>query len=149
MNSESAAKRKCLGVDCENDAGTLQCPTCLKLGMKESFFCSQDCFKRSWVSSHQHCTHGAGQESLCMRCPSAGARSTERTVFYSRLTLFRANTRRYINHRVISSVASLPPKLSLNPIQTLAFTILSQPSPIPGLYDLSIRSQSDEKFPKR
>ena len=149
MNSESAAKRKCLGVDCENDAGTLQCPTCLKLGMKESFFCSQDCFKRSWVSSHQPCTHGADQESLCMRCPSAGARSTERTVFYSSLTLFRANTRRYINHRVISSVASLPPKLSLNPIQTLAFTILSQPSPIPGLCDLSIRSQSHEKFRNR
>lgn len=45
------AKRKCIGVDCENDAGTLQCPTCLKLGIKDSFFCSQDCFKRSWVSS--------------------------------------------------------------------------------------------------
>ena len=41
--------RKCIGVDCEKDAGALQCPTCLKLG-KESFFCGQDCFKRSWVS---------------------------------------------------------------------------------------------------
>jgi len=51
MGSE-APKRKCIGLDCDNDAGTLQCPTCLKLGIKDSFFCSQDCFKRSW-SSHK------------------------------------------------------------------------------------------------
>ncbi|KAF7117888.1 hypothetical protein CNMCM5793_007219 [Aspergillus hiratsukae] len=41
------ATRKCIGVDCENNAGSLQCPTCLKMGT-DSFFCSQDCFKRSW-----------------------------------------------------------------------------------------------------
>lgn len=46
----SAAKRMCIGVSCINPSGTLQCPTCLKLG-KESFFCSQDCFKNSWVRS--------------------------------------------------------------------------------------------------
>ncbi|KAG0158999.1 hypothetical protein PDIDSM_6519 [Penicillium digitatum] len=45
------ANRKCRGVDCPNDAGTLQCPTCLKSGT-DSFFCSQDCFKRSW-SEHK------------------------------------------------------------------------------------------------
>ncbi|KAI3325314.1 methionine aminopeptidase 1 [Xylariaceae sp. AK1471] len=50
--SESLPERKCLGVDCENDAGALQCPTCLKLD-KESYFCSQDCFKRNW---NQHKT---------------------------------------------------------------------------------------------
>lgn len=44
----SVAKRMCIGVSCINPAGTLQCPTCLKMG-KESFFCSQDCFKNSWV----------------------------------------------------------------------------------------------------
>lgn len=49
MAAEPPAKRKCIGVNCENEAGSLQCPTCLKLGLKESFFCSQDCFKRSWV----------------------------------------------------------------------------------------------------
>jgi hypothetical protein len=43
------AKRPCAGGDCSNDAGTLQCPTCLKLGMKDSFFCSQECFGRNWV----------------------------------------------------------------------------------------------------
>lgn len=51
MTDEPPSKRKCLGVDCDNDAGSLQCPTCLKLGIKDSFFCSQDCFKKSWVSS--------------------------------------------------------------------------------------------------
>ncbi|WPG97285.1 Methionine aminopeptidase 1 [Acrodontium crateriforme] len=44
-------KRTCEGADCSNDAGTLQCPTCQKIG-KESFFCSQDCFKRNW-STHK------------------------------------------------------------------------------------------------
>ncbi|TVY84025.1 Methionine aminopeptidase [Lachnellula suecica] len=50
MATESPAKRKCAGGDCDKDAGTLQCPTCLKLGMKESYFCSQDCFKRNWAT---------------------------------------------------------------------------------------------------
>lgn len=49
MTSEPPAKKKCLGADCDNDAGALQCPTCLKLGIKDSFFCAQDCFKRNWV----------------------------------------------------------------------------------------------------
>ncbi|KAH8779464.1 peptidase M24, structural domain-containing protein [Hyaloscypha sp. PMI_1271] len=48
MAAEAAAKRKCSGADCDNDAGSLQCPTCLKLDIKDSFFCSQDCFKRNW-----------------------------------------------------------------------------------------------------
>ncbi|PMD24514.1 methionine aminopeptidase [Hyaloscypha hepaticicola] len=48
MASEAEAKRKCSGADCDNDAGSLQCPTCLKQGIKDSFFCSQDCFKRNW-----------------------------------------------------------------------------------------------------
>ena len=43
--------RQCMGLECPNEAGTLQCPTCLKLSLKDSFFCSQDCFKRSWVCS--------------------------------------------------------------------------------------------------
>ncbi|KZT54293.1 methionine aminopeptidase [Calocera cornea HHB12733] len=36
-----------MGVDCPNTAGKLECPTCVKLGIKGSFFCNQDCFKRS------------------------------------------------------------------------------------------------------
>ncbi|CAK7566378.1 MAG: Methionine aminopeptidase 1 [Sporothrix epigloea] len=48
--TDVSEKRPCAGGDCSNDAGTLQCPTCLKLGMKDSFFCSQECFGRNWVS---------------------------------------------------------------------------------------------------
>ncbi len=52
---EPAAKRLCAGADCDKDAGTLQCPTCLKLGMKDSYFCSQECFGRNWVCSPAPC----------------------------------------------------------------------------------------------
>lgn len=45
------APRKCSSKDCDNEAGSLQCPNCQKLG-KESYFCSQDCFKRNW-SDHK------------------------------------------------------------------------------------------------
>nr|POF24702.1 methionine aminopeptidase 1 [Quercus suber] len=46
-----AQVRKCEGGDCDKDAGSLQCPTCQKVG-KEAYFCSQDCFKRNW-STHK------------------------------------------------------------------------------------------------
>jgi methionyl aminopeptidase len=52
MGSEIVVVRKCMGGDCDNDAGSLQCPTCLKLGVKDSYFCAQDCFKRNWVSAN-------------------------------------------------------------------------------------------------
>ncbi|KAI9682037.1 MAG: Methionine aminopeptidase 1 [Caeruleum heppii] len=60
----SPVKRQCVGTSCGNEAGALQCPTCLKLG-QESFFCSQDCFKRSW-SDHKalHKSQGASLRSL-------------------------------------------------------------------------------------
>lgn len=48
MAAEVPIRAACMGVDCPNDAGSLKCPNCLKIG-KESSFCSQDCFKRSWV----------------------------------------------------------------------------------------------------
>ncbi|KAJ9643981.1 Methionine aminopeptidase 1 [Coniosporium tulheliwenetii] len=51
MTIDDSSPRKCLGKDCPNDAGSLQCPTCQKMG-KESYFCSQDCFKRNW-SEHK------------------------------------------------------------------------------------------------
>ncbi|XP_065884830.1 methionine aminopeptidase 1-like isoform X2 [Dysidea avara] len=37
----------CETQDC-NKPAKLQCPTCLKQGIKGSYFCSQDCFKGSW-----------------------------------------------------------------------------------------------------
>jgi methionyl aminopeptidase len=41
-------------VDCQvcGETSTLRCPTCLKQGLADSFFCSQTCFKDSW-SSHK------------------------------------------------------------------------------------------------
>ena len=49
-DAERPKKRKCDGADCDNDAEALRCPNCHKLG-KESYFCSQECFKRNWVIS--------------------------------------------------------------------------------------------------
>jgi methionyl aminopeptidase len=37
----------CETEGCSKDA-RLQCPTCIKLGIPGSYFCSQDCFKSSW-----------------------------------------------------------------------------------------------------
>lgn len=42
--------RQCSGGDCSNTVGSLQCPTCLKLSIEGSYFCSQHCFKKNWVS---------------------------------------------------------------------------------------------------
>jgi methionyl aminopeptidase len=59
INMAGDAPRKCAGADCENDAGSLQCPNCQKLG-KESYFCSQDCFKRNWAEhKKQHKSQNA------------------------------------------------------------------------------------------
>lgn len=45
-------KPVCASIECKNEAH-LQCPTCVKLGKNEnSFFCSQDCFKKTWVNNH-------------------------------------------------------------------------------------------------
>lgn len=38
---------KCETPNCGKDA-TLQCPTCLKLGIPGSYFCNQACFKGFW-----------------------------------------------------------------------------------------------------
>ncbi|KAK0725189.1 methionine aminopeptidase [Lasiosphaeris hirsuta] len=65
MAEEPPTKRKCLGADCDNDAGTLQCPKCLSLGIKDSFFCSQDCFKKNW-NTHKS-MHGKTETSIFHR----------------------------------------------------------------------------------
>lgn len=57
MAEEPPTKRKCLGVDCDNDASALQCPKCLSLGIKDSYFCSQDCFKKNWVRQNRPPLH--------------------------------------------------------------------------------------------
>ncbi|KAI1171726.1 methionine aminopeptidase 1 [Nemania sp. FL0916] len=55
-----STKAICLGVGCENDAGALQCPICLKLG-KESFFCSHPCFTKNW--SQHRAVHKPAEQS--------------------------------------------------------------------------------------
>lgn len=47
--------KKCAGADCDKEAGTLQCPTCLKQDIKDVYFCSQDCFKKNWVCKPVPC----------------------------------------------------------------------------------------------
>lgn len=39
----------CTGQGCSK-VSKLTCPTCLKLGIKDSYFCSQECFKGNWGS---------------------------------------------------------------------------------------------------
>ncbi|KAK7953360.1 methionine aminopeptidase- type I [Apiospora saccharicola] len=43
-------EKRCSGVDCDKEAGSLQCPTCLNQDIQGSYFCSQDCFKRNWAT---------------------------------------------------------------------------------------------------
>uniref|UniRef100_A0AAQ4PME8 Methionine aminopeptidase n=1 Tax=Gasterosteus aculeatus aculeatus TaxID=481459 RepID=A0AAQ4PME8_GASAC len=47
--ASTEARRECETEGCSEDA-KLQCPTCIKLGIQGSYFCSQECFKGSWVS---------------------------------------------------------------------------------------------------
>ncbi|MEE6460631.1 hypothetical protein FKM82_001046 [Ascaphus truei] len=41
--------RVCETEGCTSEA-KLQCPTCIKLGIQGSYFCSQECFKGSWAT---------------------------------------------------------------------------------------------------
>ncbi|XP_046584795.1 LOW QUALITY PROTEIN: methionine aminopeptidase 1-like [Haliotis rubra] len=51
MAAACVAARVCETPGCNSEA-KLQCPTCIKIGIPGSFFCSQDCFKGSW-SEHK------------------------------------------------------------------------------------------------
>ncbi|CDQ56113.1 unnamed protein product [Oncorhynchus mykiss] len=44
--------RECETEGCSSEA-KLQCPTCIKLGIQGSYFCSQECFKGSWATHKQ------------------------------------------------------------------------------------------------
>jgi methionyl aminopeptidase len=46
-SSDGAAAHYCASDLCYKPA-TMQCPSCLEAGMPPSFFCSKECFKRSW-----------------------------------------------------------------------------------------------------
>lgn len=47
-----------------NAPASLQCPTCIKIGIKGSFFCTQECFKGSW-KSHK-IIHSLARKYRCM-----------------------------------------------------------------------------------
>lgn len=47
--SSSAMDRACESPGCGAPA-SLQCPTCVKLLLTPSYFCSQSCFKANWAS---------------------------------------------------------------------------------------------------
>ncbi|TDL27442.1 methionine aminopeptidase [Rickenella mellea] len=46
----ASATISCQSTDCinSNPPSHLECPTCNKLGIKGSFFCTQECFKKGW-----------------------------------------------------------------------------------------------------
>ncbi|EDW39033.1 GL13868 [Drosophila persimilis] len=53
----------CETTNCGKEA-TLQCPSCLKLGIKGSFFCSQTCFKGFWKEHKAiHALAGGAQKT--------------------------------------------------------------------------------------
>ena len=43
------ASRRCSGIECTKAATKLKCPTCQKLGLPNTYFCSQACFKENWL----------------------------------------------------------------------------------------------------
>lgn len=44
---EKILEKACSTPGC-GKGSTLQCPTCVKLGLPPSYFCSQECFKNFW-----------------------------------------------------------------------------------------------------
>ncbi|KAK3331388.1 methionine aminopeptidase [Apodospora peruviana] len=55
---KSSTQPTCSGAECGREAGSLQYPTCPKLGLEGSYFCSQECFKINWASFPSSWGHG-------------------------------------------------------------------------------------------
>lgn len=53
----------CKTPGCTQPVGKLRCPTCLKLGLPDAYFCSQQCFRNSWPE-HKQCHAVADNEVL-------------------------------------------------------------------------------------
>jgi methionyl aminopeptidase len=62
--------RICETPGCENGA-KLQCPTCIKLGIEGSYFCSQECFKGNW-DSHK-ALHKKAKQINSISTPNIGS----------------------------------------------------------------------------
>lgn len=78
----AAAQHTCETPECGKKA-TLQCPTCLKMGIQGSFFCGQECFKGYW-KSHK-IIHLLASESVIR---TKHENSAETVSFQSRICLF-------------------------------------------------------------
>ncbi len=142
--TETQVKLKCLGADCENEAGSLQCPTCLKMSIKDSFFCSQDCFKRNWVRI-------APLALGLIRLPPStnhGLRPATDSASSSRATTRPCTKLLRVKQRMVFLTTSELLRSFLNPIQPQVFTIRSPPSPTPDLCGPSIRCQKGAPFRK-
>ncbi|KAL3071917.1 hypothetical protein niasHT_039742 [Heterodera trifolii] len=54
-NVDEPTRRYCQSKGCGKLVeGNLRCPTCVKIGRPDAFFCSQECFKASWLE-HKLC----------------------------------------------------------------------------------------------
>lgn len=53
-----ADQRACATPDCTK-AASMQCPTCLKMGLEATYFCGQECFTAFW-KFHKLCHKKAG-----------------------------------------------------------------------------------------
>ncbi|XP_072351386.1 methionine aminopeptidase 1 [Scyliorhinus torazame] len=67
MAADGEAVRRVCETDCCDKEARLQCPTCIKLGIQGSFFCSQECFKGSW-STHKLLHKKAKNEKAKEEC---------------------------------------------------------------------------------
>jgi len=64
---ENGSLRTCETPGCDKEA-RLQCPTCIKLQIQGSFFCSQDCFTGSWgIHKAIHKLAKGGNPSSCSK----------------------------------------------------------------------------------
>lgn len=52
----------CIGYRCDKKA-TLHCPNCLKLDIKDAYFCGQACFKDNWAT--HKVIHDVKPKSAC------------------------------------------------------------------------------------
>ncbi len=52
----------CENPECRKPAATMQCPTCIKLGLPPAYFCNKDCFKSFWAIHKLF--HKKGESSL-------------------------------------------------------------------------------------
>ncbi len=134
MSDQPPTKRKCLGADCDNDAGSLQCPTCLKLKIKDSYFCSQDCFKRNWVTIPPSSPHPMTTSRRCET--DFAAQNTHKVIHKQENSMIQ----RFFPPKVVSKPD--PDTGAFNPFPTFNFTGSLRP-----VYPLSPRRQVPKSIP--